>query len=229
MCSGIGVCHRAAALLNACNASVALRGVFACDVGRSPRKVLSADFPGLRVFGDVAADGARLPPCDVLVAGFPCQPFSAANRRRKGSADERCQVIEHILRYIERAAPKLVLLENVVGLLSYGRDVFLALTRRLQAAGYSIALQTLRSDVHGGVPQCRRRLFIMALLSPSAAVAWPAPIAPCTLPSILSAAAGPPVRQGRGPPPQKRPLRSTQSSEVWRAAGSQRRRPPTWL
>lgn len=186
ICSGIGTCHRAAARVNACNGGIVIRSAFACEVARSARKVLAGDFPFLPLFADVGAVVDRLPSCDVLVAGFPCQPFSQANRRRKGSADARCDVIQHILHYIERVMPRLVLLENVIGLLSFGQDAFLTIARRLQAAGFSVAVRKLRSDVHGGVPQCRRRLYIVAARSPSAAVEWPTPVPARCLPSILA-------------------------------------------
>ena len=199
ICSGIGVCHKAAAVVNACYAGVILRDAFACEVARSARKVLAADFPGLRLFGDVCEDGVRLPPCDVLVAGFPCQPFSAANRRRKGSSDKRCEVVGHIVRYIERALPNLVVMENVTGLLSHGRDVFLQLVQRLQAAGYSIAMQILRSEVHGGLPQRRHRLFIVALRSPTAAMRWPGSIPMRSLPTILAKDVRPPGARPSAP------------------------------
>ena len=199
ICSGIGVCHRASAAVNSCNADVTLRDAFACEVARSARQVLAADFPGLRLFGDVCEDGSRLPPCDVLVTGFPCQPFSAANRRRKGSSDTRCEVLSHIIRYIERVAPSLIVMENVVGLLSHGRDVFLNLVQRLQAAGYSIAVKVLRSEVHGGVPQRRHRLFIVALRSPTAAMGWPGSIPMRSLPSILAKDVCPPGARPSAP------------------------------
>ena len=188
ICSGIGVCHRAAAAVNACSAGVILRDAFACEVAPSARRVLVADFPDMPLFGDVCKDGVRLPLCDVLVAGFPCQPFSAANRRRKGSSDRRCGVVSHIIRYIERAVPALVVLENVVGLFSFGRDVFLELVRHLQAADYSIAATVLRSEVRGGAPQRRHRLFIVALRSSTNALGWPGRIPMQSLPSILAKA-----------------------------------------
>ena len=151
------------------------------------------------MFGDVCEDGARLPPCDVLVAGFPCQPFSAANRRRKGSSRKHCEVVGHIIRYIERVSPSLVVMENVTGLLSHGRDVFLKLVQRLQAADYSIAMQILRSEVHGGVPQRRHRLFIVALRSPTVAMRWPGSIPMRSLPSILAKDVGPPGARPSAP------------------------------
>ena len=199
ICSGIGVCHRAAALLNSRNVKLSLRDAFACEVARPARLVLAADFPGLRLLGDVCQGGVRLPPCDILVAGFPCQPFSPANRKRKGSSDERCKVVDRILCYAERAMPSLIVLENVVGLLSYGRDVFLKVVKCLQSAGYSIAMQVLRSEVHGGVPQRRHRLFIVALRSPTVAMAWPGSVPTRSLPSILSDDMGPPGAQPSAP------------------------------
>ena len=61
-------------------------------------------------------------------------------------------MVGQIIRYIERVAPSLIVMENVIGLLSFGRDVFLKLVQRLQAADYSIAMKVLRSEMHGGCP-----------------------------------------------------------------------------
>ena len=121
------------------------------------------------------------------------------NRRRKGSSDKRCEVLSHIIRYIERVAPSLIVMENVVGLLSHGRDVFLNLVQRLQAAGYSIAVKVLRSEVHGGVPQRRHRLFIVALRSPTIAMGWPGSIPMRSLPSILAKEVCPPGARPSAP------------------------------
>lgn len=200
ICSGIGVCHRAAAVVNASNAGVlTLRDAFACEIDRHARKVLTADFPELRLFGDICEDGVRLPLCDVLTVGFACQPFSPANRRRKGSLDERCRVVDHVIRYIERATPSMIVMENVVGLLSHGREVFTNLVQHLQAAGYSIAMKVLRGEVHGGVPQRRHRLFVVALRSPTRAMVWPGSIPMRSLPSILGDDVGPPGARPSAP------------------------------
>ena len=205
-----------------------MRDAFACEVGRLARKVLAADFPGLRLFGDVCEDGVRLPPCDVLVAGFPCQLFSAANRRRKGSSDKRCGVVCQIIRYIERVAPSLIVMENVIGLLSHGREVFLELVQHLQVAGYSIAMKVLRSEVHEGVPQRRHRLFIVALRSPTVAMGWPGSIPMRSLPSIFGGDVGL-ARRVRGRLRRRPPARSAQSSTPWLPAASRKLSRPTFL
>ncbi len=55
--------------------------------------------------------------CDVLDAGLPCQPFSGAGKHL-GEQDPRC-VHHHILQYIRRHRPRIVILENVKGLVTH--------------------------------------------------------------------------------------------------------------
>lgn len=186
ICSGIGVCHRAAALIASENPGFQVIHVFACEPARAARKVLSADFPSLRLFGDACEDAGGMPDCDVLVAGFPCQPYSAANRHRKGSADERCQVVRAIVEYVLRARPRVVVLENVPGIFFWGQDVLQYIGKELQASGYQMDFKTLSSDLHGGVPQRRRRLYILAFRSPSHALEWPQQIPMRSLPTLLA-------------------------------------------
>ena len=95
-------------------------------------------------------------------------------------------MVGHITCYFERVAPSLIALENVVGLLSFGREAFLKLARCLQSADYSVAVQVSRSEVHGGVLQRRRRLFLGALRSPTSAVGWPGRLPMHSLPSTLA-------------------------------------------
>ena len=110
------------------------------------RKVLQRDFPDVPLFNDVEACAEVLPPVDVLAAGFPCQPFSAANRKRLACRDPRCTPILTMLDYVDRTRPKLILLENVLGLLTFGKDTFHLIGRRLQAAGYAHRSIAILSD-----------------------------------------------------------------------------------
>ena len=74
--------------------------------------VLKKNFPATQQFGDIYACH-DLPDVDVLTAGFPCQPFSVAGKR-KGNQDERFLVPE-MLRVIRELLPPILLLENVAG------------------------------------------------------------------------------------------------------------------
>ena len=186
ICSGIGVCHRAAALIASENPGFQVTQVFACEVERTARTVLSTDFPSLRLFGDACEDAGRMPVCDVLVAGFPCQPYSSANRHRKGSADKRCNVMRAIVEYVQRALPRVVVLENVPGIVTWGQDVLLYISKEFQASGYQLDFKMLSSDLHGGVPQRRRRLYVLAFRSPTHALEWPEQIPMRSLPSLLA-------------------------------------------
>lgn len=94
--------------------------------------------------------------------GFPCQDLSVAGKRA-GFAGERSSLAFAFLDLVERHRPPAILLENVPGLLSShrGRD-FGTLLDRLAQLGYGWAYRILDAR-HFGVPQRRRRVFIVAL------------------------------------------------------------------
>jgi site-specific DNA-cytosine methylase len=135
VCSGMGAAHRAVQMLQASCPAIGWVHLFACENKKAARRVLRADFPGLHVYGDLVSDPPR-EYVDFLVGGFPCQPFSAANRNRRGSDDPRCQVVDHLLLYVEKHRPKAVLLENVPGMLSWGMGTLEIIVTRLQSAGH---------------------------------------------------------------------------------------------
>mgnify|MGYP002759274305 FL=1 len=58
-----------------------------------------------------------IPNCDVITAGFPCQPFSSAGMR-KGIEDDRGNLFMECIRVIDAKQPKVVIFENVRGILS---------------------------------------------------------------------------------------------------------------
>jgi DNA (cytosine-5)-methyltransferase 1 len=99
---------------------------------------------------------------DVLTGGFPCQAFSYAGNRL-GFGDTRGTLFFEYARLVRQLQPKLILAENVKGLLSHddGRTLktMLAELRRL---GYNVAFRVLRSQFLD-VPQKRERLIIIGL------------------------------------------------------------------
>ena len=100
---------------------------------------------------------------DVLVGGCPCQSFSVAGLRR-GMQDPRGNLTLTYLGLADKVKPKWIVYENVPGLLSSngGRD-FGAFLGALEQLGYGWAYRVLDAQ-HFGVPQRRRRVFVVACL-----------------------------------------------------------------
>ncbi|PJC70170.1 MAG: DNA (cytosine-5-)-methyltransferase [Candidatus Tagabacteria bacterium CG_4_8_14_3_um_filter_41_8] len=104
-------------------------------------------------------DPDSVPDFDILLAGFPCQPFSMVGKRN-GLEDDRGKLFFHIVRFLNAKHPKAFLLENVKHLLyQNGGKTFKRILASLEWAGYKVFYQTLNSKDFG-VPQYRERLFI---------------------------------------------------------------------
>lgn len=108
-------------------------------------------------------DSKTIPDFDMLCAGFPCQSFSIAGKR-KGFQDIRGTLFFEICRILQAKKPRLVFLENVKGLLSAddGR-CFATILSSLDELGYDVEWQVLNSK-NFGVPQNRERVFIIGHL-----------------------------------------------------------------
>lgn len=105
----------------------------------------------------------ELPDFDLLCAGFPCQSFSIAGKRR-GFEDTRGTMFFEIARLLEERKPPLLLLENVKGLLSHDKGrTFETIINTLHELGYDTEWQLLNSKDFG-VPQNRERVFIVGHL-----------------------------------------------------------------
>ena len=113
-------------------------------------------------------DPNDLPDFDLLCGGFPCQAFSLAGRR-KGFDDARGTLFFEIARLAETRRPSYLLLENVPGLLNHdGGRTFAAILTALSDLGYHVEWAVLNSK-HFGVPQSRRRVFLICYLDPRCA------------------------------------------------------------
>ena len=100
---------------------------------------------------------------DVIVGGPPCQGFSSANRWQKEKEDPRNKLFFEYIRFVQRIHPKVIMIENVRGLLS--RDNGYAIKRIqeiLGAAEYNISFQVLDASDYG-VPQNRKRAIIVGV------------------------------------------------------------------
>ena len=103
---------------------------------------------------------SEIPNHDLLVAGFPCQAFSIAGKRR-GFNDTRGTLFFEIARILKDKQPKFFILENVKGLLSHDNgNTFKTIISTLTELGYDLQWQVLNSK-NFGVPQNRERVFIV--------------------------------------------------------------------
>lgn len=102
-------------------------------------------------------------PFDLLLGGFPCQPFSYAGKRM-GFGDTRGTLFFEIERLLEKYQPKAFLLENVRGLYTHdGGRTFNTIMEKLHGLGYG-TYDLLQNSSNFGVPQNRVRLYILGLL-----------------------------------------------------------------
>ena len=131
---------------------------WASDVDAGACAVLKHRTPGLPNLGDITAiDWQTAAGVDLMCGGIPCQPFSAAGKR-KGTADDR-HLWPHMAAGIAVQRPELVVIENVQGLVTRGLSVVLA---DLAGMGYDAAWTVIGAS-DAGAPHRRRRLFILAV------------------------------------------------------------------
>jgi DNA (cytosine-5)-methyltransferase 1 len=137
--------------------------VGACEIDKYAREVYSRHFPGVPIHNDATqVSPESLPQFDVLCAGFPCQAFSIAGKRR-GFEDTRGSLFFEIARIAKEKKPSILLLENVKGLLSHDKgETFRTIISTLDEMGYDAEWQLLNSKYF--VPQNRERIFIIGHL-----------------------------------------------------------------
>lgn len=134
------------------------------EIDKYAIQTYQSHFPEHHNYGDITKINEReLPDFDFLVGGFPCQSFSIAGKRG-GFEDTRGTLFFDIARLLKQKQPRLLLLENVKGLLSHDEGrTFATIISTLDELGYDLQWQVLNSKNHG-VPQNRERVFIIGHL-----------------------------------------------------------------
>lgn len=127
-------------------------------------EVLERHWKNIRRYKDVRTVGKHnLEPVELICGGFPCQDLSVAGKRA-GFGGERSSLWFEFERIVAEMQPKWVVIENVPGLLSSrGGEDFGIILKSLDEFGYGVAWRILDSQ-YFGVPQRRRRIFIVASL-----------------------------------------------------------------
>lgn len=117
---------------------------------------------GHKTVGDVTKVAAEdVPDHELLVGGFPCQAFSVAGNR-KGFEDTRGTLFFEVARIAKVKQPKVILLENVKGLVGHDKGKTLeVIIQTLHDIGYTVDFNIINSKYY--VPQNRERIFIVAV------------------------------------------------------------------
>lgn len=143
--------------------SAGFKTVFQCEKDAFCQKVLEKHWPDIPKSNDIKRlDPAIIPVSDVWTAGFPCQDVSLARMGpRPGLKGARTGLFHEFARLLEHKLPRVILLENVHGLLSShgGRD-FEIVIRTLAELGYVVGWRVFNSK-NFGVPQSRQRVYIV--------------------------------------------------------------------
>lgn len=151
---------------------------FACDIDKYARQSYLANHSCKVMYEDITKrDHKEVEQLDLYIAGFPCQAFSMAGKR-KGFEDVRGTLFFNVAEFIKINQPKSFILENVKGLLSHDKGrTFQTITDLLSngggtingqmsldifedGLGYHIYYQVLNTKEHG-IPQNRERIFIV--------------------------------------------------------------------
>lgn len=155
-------------------AGIGGRCIYTSEWNAWSQATYQANFPGdsHALAGDITQIPAeRIPSHDVLLAGFPCQPFSIAGVSKKNAlgrphgfrCDAQGTLFFDVARILEHHRPKAFLLENVKNLVSHDKgNTFRRIHRTLtEELGYQVAAKVI--DAGRFVPQHRERIFIVGL------------------------------------------------------------------
>lgn len=134
--------------------------VFTSEWDKYAQATYSANF-GEMPHGDITKiDTKDIPEFDMLLAGFPCQPFSQAGLK-KGFEDTRGTLFFDIVRIVKHHKPAVVFLENVRNLASHNNgNTLKVIVGTLEGLGYNVFYKVLNAKDFG-VPQNRARIFII--------------------------------------------------------------------
>ncbi|MSP27008.1 MAG: DNA cytosine methyltransferase [Methylococcales bacterium] len=139
--------------------------VFSSEWDNDAQKMYAANFGDIP-HGDINLIApSDIPNHDILLAGFPCQPFSIAGKGL-GFADTRGTLFFSIEKILEIKKPRAFLLENVKRLMTHDNSqTFTVILEKLKNLGYTVYSRVFNSLAFG-LPQKRERIYIVGFLQP---------------------------------------------------------------
>ena len=164
--------------------------VFQCEWDKHANSILHRHWPDVPKWDDVSTlTGkhilANAPVVDVVAWGSPCQDLSVAGKRagleggRSGLFHEGIRIIKELQEETNGQYPRISIWENVVGALNSNRgaDFGVILNEMAQAGALAIEWAVLDAQ-YFGIPQRRRRVFVIAIFDPVLANRFPSPLLP---------------------------------------------------
>jgi len=138
--------------------------VFSSEIDKYALQYIKENHKPNIIFGDMTKRNINdVPDIDLYVSGFPCQPFSRANKF-KTSVDPRLNLFNNCLEVIRNKKPKIFILENVKTLVTLNNGKYfneiLEILNSLNI--YHIHWKVINSK-DCGIPQCRDRLYIIGI------------------------------------------------------------------
>lgn len=158
---------------------IPFRHVFSSECDEACIETIRANYHPDIIYTDMTErDVSKIPPIDLYVCGFPCQPFSHAGKRRGFDDEKRGHLFWHCLEVIDVKRPSYFILENVKGLLTLDEGhTFETIIDELKALKtYDLYWDVLNTKDYG-IPHQRERLFIIGIHHRTKSTfEWPEPI-----------------------------------------------------
>jgi DNA (cytosine-5)-methyltransferase 1 len=146
--------------------------VFSSEIDKYAQKTYYENFKDLPQGDITQINENEIPKFDILLAGFPCQPFSNAGLK-KGFNDTRGTLFFDIARIVKYHKPQVVFLENVKGFKNHDKgNTFKVVKTTLEEMGYKVYAEVLNAKDFG-VPQNRERIYIVAFLNKNVTFEFP--------------------------------------------------------
>ena len=137
--------------------------IWANDFDKSACETYSMNIGEHIRYGDITElDLKKIPDCDVMIGGFPCQDFSMI-WKRGGLETNRGNLYKYFVEAVRIKKPKIFVAENVKGLLTANKGMAVkTITEDFAALGYKVDVD-LYNFADYGVPQLRQRIFIVGV------------------------------------------------------------------
>jgi DNA (cytosine-5)-methyltransferase 1 len=184
-----------------------MKTIYQCEWDKHATRILERHWPTVPRWGDISTLTAKeilshgTPP-DIVAWGSPCQDLSVAGKRaglegeRSGLFHEGIRIINELRKETNNEYPRISIWENVAGALSSNRGAdFGVIIDEMAKAGAMVIEWGLLDAQHFGIPQRRRRVFVIAIFNSATATNCPSPLLPLSESLRGDTAKGKPKRE----------------------------------